>query len=98
LPKDDLEDVKSLIEEKQGRIRRKEMQNLEQQRNRRYVYEVVGWIMGLLTFVGCYIYCVATYGFLWGLGFGWLPSIIAACIVRWCWPATLGLGAYFLLR
>ena len=28
-----------------------------------YVYAVVGWIGGLLTFVGCYIYCVAAYGF-----------------------------------
>lgn len=29
-------------------------------------------------FLPCYFYCIATYGFLWGVGFGWLPSGIVA--------------------
>jgi hypothetical protein len=41
----------------------------------------LGPTVGLITFIGAYIYCVAEYGFLFGLGFGWLPSMILACIV-----------------
>ena len=33
---------------------------------------VLGWITGLLTFIAAYVYCIATYGFLFGLGLGWL--------------------------
>jgi hypothetical protein len=40
---------------------------------------VLGWITGLLTFIAAYIYCIATYGFLFGLG--WLPSGILAASV-----------------
>jgi hypothetical protein len=36
---------------------------------------------GFVTFIGAYIYCIATYGFILGFGFGWIPSIIAAIIV-----------------
>ena len=39
---------------------------------------ILGAIAGVLTFVGAYIYCIASYGFLLGLGFGWLPSGILA--------------------
>jgi hypothetical protein len=74
------------------------MQKLERQGKISDVYASVGGIASLLTFVGGYVYCIATYGFLWGLGFGWLPSLIAAIAVGWCWPAALPLGAYFLLR
>jgi hypothetical protein len=38
-------------------------------------------IAGLITFVGAYVYCIADYGFLLGLGLGWLPSGILAFIV-----------------
>jgi hypothetical protein len=43
--------------------------------------QVLGYIVGLLTFVGAYIYCIATYGFLLGLGLGWIPASIVAAIV-----------------
>jgi hypothetical protein len=44
---------------------------------------VLGWITGLPTFIAAYIYCIATYGFLFGLGLGlgWLPSGILAASV-----------------
>ena len=48
-------------------------------------YMIVGYRMagltGTISFISAYIYCVATYGFLWGLGLGWLPSFILANIV-----------------
>jgi len=43
--------------------------------------EAAAWIVGILTFLGAYIYCVVTYGFLLGMGLGWLPSGILAAIV-----------------
>jgi hypothetical protein len=56
---------------------------------------VLGFVIGFLTFVAAYIYCIATYGFLFGLGLGWLPSAILAGIVGWAcvflWGAVLAL-------
>lgn len=46
-------------------------------------------IVSFLTFVGCWIYCIATYGFLLGVGLGWLPSMIVAAIAGVLWPLIL---------
>ena len=57
---------------------------------------VLGAVAGVITFVGAYIYCIATYGFLFGLGLGWLPSIILAGIVGWAvvflWGPAIVIG------
>lgn len=53
------------------------------------VYKVGYAISFVIVFIGCWIYCVATYGFLLGVGLGWLPSIIAAAIVSIFWPLLL---------
>lgn len=37
-------------------------------------------IVGVVTFFGCWIYAVATYGWFLGLAFGWIPSLIVAGI------------------
>ena len=42
---------------------------------------LIGMISGTLTFLGSWAYCTITYGFLFGFGLGWLPSIILAVIV-----------------
>jgi hypothetical protein len=39
---------------------------------------VFGIFVGLITFVSSWIYCIAAYGFLLGVGLGWLPSLIVA--------------------
>jgi hypothetical protein len=44
---------------------------------------ILGALAGILTFIAAYIYCIVTYGFLFGLGLGWLPSMILAVIVGW---------------
>ena len=44
---------------------------------------IISWV---LIFIGCWIYCIAHYGFLWGVGLGWLPSLIAAFVVSLLWP------------
>ena len=43
-------------------------------------------ITAIITFIGSWIYCIATYGFLLGVGLGWLPSIIVAVIAGALWP------------
>lgn len=40
-----------------------------------------GRIVGVIAFIGGWIYCTATYGFLLGFGLGWIPSGILAGIV-----------------
>jgi hypothetical protein len=60
---------------------------------------VLGAVAGVITFIGAYIYCIATYGFLFGLGLGWLPSIILAGIIGWAvvflWGPAIVLGLLF---
>jgi hypothetical protein len=53
------------------------------------VYVIGVLITGFITFVVTWIYCIATYGFLLGVGIGWLPSIIVAAIVGFLWPLIL---------
>jgi len=52
-------------------------------------YEIGYWITSLIIFVICYIYCIARYGFLLGVGLGWLPSGIVARIVGFLWPLVV---------
>jgi hypothetical protein len=49
-------------------------------------YAAVGYITGWITFFVSYIYCIAEYGFLLGVGLGWLPSMIVAFIAGLLWP------------
>jgi len=37
-------------------------------------------------FLGTWIYCIATYGFLLGVGLGWLPAAIVGVIAGLLWP------------
>jgi hypothetical protein len=57
----------------------------------------LGGFIGFVTFIGAYIYCIATYGFILGFGLGWIPSIIAAIIVsqvvRFLWGPIILLVA-----
>jgi hypothetical protein len=49
-------------------------------------YNIGFMITAGITFVGSWIYCIATYGFLLGVGLGWLPSAIVAVIAGALWP------------
>ncbi len=53
------------------------------------VYGVIGFIVGFIVFTISYIYCIATYGFLFGVGLGWLPSAIVGFIAGLLWPFVL---------
>jgi len=54
-------------------------------------------LIGFATFVSAYIDCIATYGFIFGFGPGWLPSGIVAAIVsqveRFLWGPIILLVA-----
>jgi hypothetical protein len=43
----------------------------------------------VLVFIGCWIYCIVSYGFLLGLGLGWLPSGIAASVITPIRPCVI---------
>ncbi|CCO25531.1 protein of unknown function [Maridesulfovibrio hydrothermalis AM13 = DSM 14728] len=49
-------------------------------------YNVGYKVFWYLLFVGTWIYCVFSYGFLVGVSLGWIPSIIFASIVAYLWP------------
>jgi hypothetical protein len=43
------------------------------------------WIVFVISWIGC----IASYGFLLGVGLGWLPSLIVAGIAAFLWPLLL---------
>ena len=49
----------------------------------------VTWV---LVFLGSWIYCIATYGYLFGVGLGWLPSAIVATISAFLCPLLVIAG------
>ena len=50
------------------------------------IYEIGLIISRVLIFIGCWIYCIVTYGFLLGVGLGWLASGITAYLLSFLWP------------
>lgn len=46
------------------------------------------WV-AIPTFIGSWIWCIASYGFLFGVGLGWLPSIIVAVVAGALWPVIV---------
>ncbi|HDS1649000.1 TPA: hypothetical protein QEL68_000696 [Stenotrophomonas maltophilia] len=56
------------------------------------------WLSWALIFIGTWIYCIAEYGFLLGVGLGWLPSGIVATIVSFFWPLILLAGIWMFLK
>lgn len=59
----------------------------------------IGALAASLTFLGSWWYCAATYGYLFGFGLGWLPSLILSAIsglaVKFLWGPSLLAGAAF---
>lgn len=54
---------------------------------------VITW---LILFIGFWIYCIAAYGFFFGVALGWLPSGIAATVASFLWP-LIALAVDFLV-
>ena len=50
------------------------------------------YVVYAVVFVVSYIYCIARYGFLLGLGLGWLPSGLVASLATALWFLSPFLG------
>ena len=50
------------------------------------IFDGIGALVGFAIFLVCWIYCIATFGFLIGVGFGWFPSAIVGLIAYKLWP------------
>jgi hypothetical protein len=53
------------------------------------IYAGGGIVIGGLTFIVSWVYCIATYGFLLGFGLGWIPSAMLAAILGTLWPLVV---------
>lgn len=53
------------------------------------IYAVGAVVIGGLTCIVSWVYCIATYGFLLGLGLGWIPSAMVATILGALWPLVV---------
>lgn len=47
------------------------------------------YVTWVIIFVSCWIYAIFTYGFLLGVGLGWLPSAIVASLASLIWPLII---------
>jgi hypothetical protein len=54
-------------------------------------------LTGIVIFGGVWIYAISQWGFLLGLGFGWIPALIAAYIGGFLWPLVVGVVAIYIL-
>ena len=57
------------------------------------IYGCGAWPFGIVTFLGCRIWCIVKYGFLVGVGLGWLPSAITGAVAGLLWPLLAFSGA-----
>jgi hypothetical protein len=65
------------------------------------IYVKGAGITFFLVFIGTWIWCVSEYGFLLGVGLGWLPSAITAVFAALVWPliaCVIVVGIVFLMR
>lgn len=49
-------------------------------------YALGFWLVGATVFLLTWAYCALTYGFLFGFGFGWVPSLIVGGVAGLAWP------------
>ena len=53
------------------------------------IIEGIGVFIAFIVFVVSWIYCINTYGYLLGVGLGWLPSMIVAFLAFYLWLPIL---------
>ena len=78
----------------EGILSGKELRDLIKERQQERVqsldkkdYYWIGFcITAIITFIACWIYAIAHYGFFLGLGLGWIPSLFIAVIAGLIWP------------
>ena len=62
------------------------------------MYAGISILVGTLVFVGSWIYYIASFGFVFGFGLGWLPAALIAILAAIFWPigvlACFGLSLF----
>lgn len=58
--------------------------------------EFFSTIAAVITFLGCFIYAISTYGLLLGGGLGWIPSLIVA-VITYYFVLLFGKAILFLI-
>ena len=53
------------------------------------VYWGGAFIVFVLVFLGGWLYQIVSHGFLYGLFFGWVPSLFLAAITALLWPLVV---------
>lgn len=62
------------------------------------VYSLGVVIVGVIVFIGAWIYCIFTYGFLLGVGLGWLPAMITGGLAGIFWPIlAIGIAVLYFM-
>ena len=58
----------------------------------------VGGILGVLAFIATWVFCIARFGLVFGIGLGWIPAAIVGMVlsvlVAWLWLPLLLLAAF----
>lgn len=63
-------------------------------------YIEIGIVFAVLAGLVTWILAIASWGFLVGVGFGWIPSVVVGLLVLFIWPlvaATIGAAALLVL-
>jgi hypothetical protein len=60
------------------------------------VYRLGFALVWIGVFFGSWAYCVLEYGYLFGVGLGWLPSLIVATLAAFLWPILAFAIGFFL--
>jgi hypothetical protein len=50
------------------------------------IYKIGFFITAIIVFIACWIYAIVSWGFLIGVGLGWIPSLFIAVIAGFIWP------------
>lgn len=53
------------------------------------IYYFISLIIGVVTFITAYIHFISAYGFLLGVGLGWIPALICGVTFAFIWPGIL---------
>ncbi len=59
------------------------------------IYWAIGYILAIVTFFASWAFAIASWGFLLGVGLGWIPSFFIGLIAFAIGPALVFLGILF---
>jgi hypothetical protein len=61
-------------------------------------YFDIGRVVGFISGIGSWIYCIYEFGFLLGVGLGWIPALIVSNIAGIIWPIVVILAAWLFFK